>query len=457
MNPQRNAWQRYARLACLVLVVAIGLFLRLGTAAHTRVDHPARNDAKEYLAYAWNLKYLGVYSPDFSTLLGTSTQPVPDAVRPPGYPLWLDLFVPKYIDGAFFHQVYYAQACVAGVTLLCVTVLAMELLGTWAGALVGLLVALSPQQSVYVAYLLSETLFGASVVLALMAAALALKAAQPRWRYVLAAVAGILFGISCLIRPTLNQWVPVLVVLGWLVPAMKPYRREIFALALGFVLCMAPWWVRNELSLHQWSDSTKMVVTVQQGSYIDLMYEGRPETFGAAYRFDPAAQEIGTSWTRLFADLRAKFSAQPIAMLRWYIFGKLTYFFSWSSAEGWRDIFTYPVFESPWMTNPLYIAIESLMQAAHAALIVAGLLGMLLAFAPATQRLFGTYRAAGLRLLALLQLFAIGVHVVGLPIARYSVPFVPVTFLLAVFFVVWLLRRYANHKHQETMLADAHA
>lgn len=449
-------WRRYLRAVCLGLILAIGLILRLGTAAHTEVDHPIRNDAKEYIAYAWNLKYLGIYSSDFSTLLGSSSTAVPDAIRPPGYPLWLDIFLPKYVDGSFSQHVAYAQAWVATLTLLCIVLVAMDVLGSWAGLIVGLLVALSPHQSVYVAYLLSETLYGAVLAMALGAIALSLKMKPSRWRYLLVALGGALFGVSCLVRPTLNQWVPVLLVL-LLVPAVGRYRREIIALALGFVLVMSPWWVRNEISLHQLSDSSKMVLTVQQGSYIDLMYQGRPETFGGAYRFDPAAQQIGTSWARLLSDLRAKFAAQPLAMIRWYVFGKITYFFSWSSAEGWRDIFTYPVFSSPWMTDPSYIAIAAVMQAIHAPLITCGLLGMLFAFFPGTPRLFGAHRADTLRFIALLQLFAIGVHVVGLPIARYSVPFSPITFLLAIFFVVWLVRMYGQYMRKEPIRAVAHA
>jgi len=455
LSTESGTWQRYLRAVCLGAVVAIGLTLRLSTAAHTQVDHPIRNDAKEYVAYAWNLKYLGIYSPDFSTLLGTSSTAVPDAVRPPGYPLWLDIFLPKYIDGSFAHQVAYAQAWVATATLLCITLLAMEVIGAWAGLVAGLFVALSPHQSVYIPYLLSETLFGAVLVVALGAVALSLKMEQPRWRYLLAAAGGALFGASCLVRPTLNQWVPVLLLL-LLIPAMRRYRREIIALALGFFLIMSPWWVRNEISLHRVSDSTKMVVTIQQGSYVDLMYEGRPETFGAPYRFDPAAEKIGTSWTLLFADLRAKFAAHPVAMTRWYLFGKMACFFSWSSAEGWRDIYTYPVFSSPWMTDSAYIAIGAVMQAVHAPLIILGILGMGLAFLPTTARLFGGYRTDALRFFALLQLFAIGVHVVGLPIARYSVPFMPITFLLATFFMVWLVRKYREHKQKELAFAAAH-
>lgn len=447
--------RRYLQGGCLVLVILIGMFLRFSTAAGTTVDRPIRNDAKDYVAYAWNLKYLGVYSLDFSAILGTSTTPKPDAIRPPGYPLLIATILPKYIDGLLSYRVAYVQAWIATLTLLFAAWLSMELLGAWCGLIVGLLFALSPHQSVYVAYLLTETLYGATLIAAVGSAVLALKAKQPRWRYAFAVIAGLFFGLSCLVRPTLNQWVPVLVLL-LLFPSVRRFRNEIIALALGFVLIMSPWWLRNEITLHQLSDSTKMLQTVQQGTYPDFMYGNRPETFGNAYSYDPALAKIGTSWTRLFADMREKFESRPLAMTKWYLFGKIGYFFSWSSAEGWADMYSYPVWTSPWITDPVFIVVVSVMKGAYVPLIVCGLLGMLVAFLPSTMRFFGSYRTDAIRFIALLHLFAIVVHVIGTPIGRYSVPFRPITFLLAIFFVLWLSRHYLEHKSRISPVAIAH-
>jgi hypothetical protein len=449
--------RRYVQGGCLLLILMIGMFLRFGTAVGTKVDGPIRNDAKEYVAYAWNLKYLGVYSHDFSGILTGATNLQPDAERPPGYPLLLSALLPKYIDGLFIYRVAYVQAWIATLTLLIAALLAIELLGVWAGLMVGLLVALSPHQSVYIPYLLTETLFGAAVMAAVGLGVLALKAKRPRWRYVFAVAAGLCFGLSCLVRLTLNQWVPVLVLL-LLFPYLRRFRREIAALAFGFVLMMSPWWLRNENTLHRFSGSSAMLVTIQQGSYPDLMYENRPDTFGYPYRFDPAAVKIGTSWTwtQLSADLRDKFEEHPLAMIRWYLFGKIYYFFDWSSADGWADMFTYAVWRSPWIRDPTFVPVVSVMKAVYVPLIVCGLLGTLVAFLPATRRLFGAYRVEAIRFLALLHLFAIGVHVAGLPLGRYSVPFRPITFLLAIFFIVWLCRSYLEQKGRISQVAIAH-
>ncbi|RDJ00352.1 hypothetical protein DVT68_06005 [Dyella solisilvae] len=364
--------------------------------------------------------------------------------------------MPQYLNEHFAVRMAYVQAWIAGLTLLLTTLLAMALLGAWPGLALGALVALSPHQSVYVPYLLSETTFGAVLMLALAAGVAALRTASRRARYVLGFLSGVLFGMACLVRPTLNQWIPVLLIL-LLVPAVRRFWREVAVLALGFVLMMSPWWVRNEITLHHMTDSEKMLVTVQQGSYVDLMYQGRPDTYGAAYRFDPKAAQAASSWPDLMTDLRDKFASQPAAMVRWYVFGKVESFLSWSSAEGWGDIFTYPVFRTPWLSAPAFIAAASLMRGMHAPLMILSVLGALMAFLPVTRRQFDERSADAWRFLALMYLFAIGVHVVGLPIARYSVPFQPLGYLFAGFQLVLLYRFYRERQRQELSGEAQHA
>lgn len=448
---------KYLQGFCLLLILVVGMAMRLGTAAHTQVDHPFRNDAREYVVYAWNTKYEGVYSQSMAAIGGQNgAVPAPDAIRPPGYPLFLLGWVDRDLTDAFITNVTRAQAWIAGLTVLSVTLLAMALLGAWPGLAVGAMVALSPHQNIYVAYFLSETPFGAALMLALASGAAALCARQKRWRLVWATVSGLFFGVSCLIRPTLNQWVLFVLIVVLLVPTARRFWREAAVLALGFALMMSPWWVRNERVLHQMSSPEKMLTTVQQGSYVDLMYKGRPETYGIPHRFDPGAELANSSWSNLLADLRTKFNDQPGAMLRWYLVSKVMFFFSWTSAESWADFFTYPVLKSPWLTDPSYLRVTSIMLGLHVPMMLLGLLGTVLVFVPATRRLFGTSHADALRFLGLLHVFAIAVHVIGLPLARYSVPFQPLSFLLAVFSLVWMGRLYLEHRNRTMKVAPSH-
>jgi hypothetical protein len=453
---RQGPW-RFLPLFGLLLVLLLGLYLRLATVTGTRVDRPIRNDAKDYVAYAWNLKFFGVYSSDNSTFFSKpASAPQPDAERPPAYPLLLRTFMGDKLDYSFIERVYYAQAWIAELILLCSTLLAMELIGVWAGLAVGMLVALSPHQSIYVVYLLTETLFGAAIMLALAAGVFALRSQRVRWRLALACLAGLLFGLSCLARPTLDQW-PWLLVVLLLWPSMRRFRREIIALALGFVLMMSPWWVRNEITLHRMSDPGKMIQTIHDGSYPNFMYQDRPETFGYPYSFDPNTAKAESSWPNILQDLWRKFANRPLPMLQWYLFGKLAYFFHWSPPDGWVDMFTYPVLRSPWLTVPVFVVITSVMRGLYAPLIVFGVLGTCVAFLPRTRRLFGPAKADGIRFVAFLHLFAMGVHVLGAPFARYSVPFRPITFLLALFFIVWVYRAYHASKQEpvDDLLSNA--
>jgi hypothetical protein len=435
--------KKYLQLLCLVGVLFLGMLLRLGTAGLTIVDHPVRNDAMDYFSYAWNLKTSGVYSSDFSTFIRPSAAvPAPDAVRPPAYPWLLRALMWGQVNNSFLNRVVYAQAWIAGLTLLCTILLVVELFGAWAGLAVGALVAVSPHQSVYVGYLLTETLYGALLMFAVAAGVLALKLRHSKWRYAMACLSGVLFGLSCLCRSTLNQW-PVFLLLLLLLPSVRPYKREILALAVGFVLMMSPWWIRNELTVHRLSDDSKMLETVQQGSYPQFMYDGKPESFGYPYRFDPNAVRAQSSWGNVIADMKAKFLRDPVGMISWYAFGKTANFFSWTTQQGWRDIFEYPVVRSPWLQAPLFVGLASLMWWLYIPLICCGLLGTFVAFMPRTRARFNPFQVAAIRWIALLHLFAIAVHVAGAPFARYSVPFRPITFLLAVFLIVWIVRGFS--------------
>jgi hypothetical protein len=452
MTEKAGHRQRILQLICLTVVLVIGLFLRVGTALGTRVESPVREDARDYVSYALNLDAFGIYSSDYSVLLGRDTVlPKPDAARPPAYPWLLKILLSNELSQASISRICYAQAWIAELTLLCSVLLAMELIGPWPGLLMGALLAISPHQSVYVGYLLTETFFGLAIMLALGAGVRALKSSQRRSRWIWACVAGVLFGLSCLIRPTLDQWVPFLVLLVFLWRPLRQFRGEIVMLALGFILMMSPWWIRNEITLHRMSDPGKMINTLHDGSYPDFMYEGMPQTFGYPYRFDPGTAQATSSWAGIYNDLKGKFVNHPWAMIRWYLFGKIVYFFGWSSPEGWGGIFSYPVLRSPWLGDPIFLAASTALGAVYIPLILCGLLGTWVAFVPRTRALFSRFQAEGIRFVALLHIFAIGVHLLGAPFARYSVPFRPITFTLAVFFVVWVIRYLRERQHSNVL------
>jgi hypothetical protein len=86
-------------ISLLIIIVIIGAVLRLQSVLHTRIiRHVIRfADTRDYMLYAYNLTNFGVYSRSDAGLMSSvagagAPHPAPDAVRSPGYPLFLSLF-----------------------------------------------------------------------------------------------------------------------------------------------------------------------------------------------------------------------------------------------------------------------------------------------------------------------------------------------------------------------------
>ena len=435
-------------LPALFAIVLLGLALRWWTAVGTQVDVPIRNDARDYVSYAANLTLHGVYSSDPRVLVGQfNGQLLPDAKRPPGYPLFLAPFFDLGDLGGFIHHVVVAQAWLGALVVWLVGLLAARLLG-WLWAIpVAVLTALSPHLVVYVPYLLTETPFSLALTGFVMAAACGLMAPSPRRRAALMAVAGLCLGVACLLRPTLDQLAWVVFGLAVAVPAWRRQWMMTSIFLLGFVAVMTPWWVRNTQVSHQ-KQSHAMAVTIHQGSYPDMMRGGDPATFGYPYRGDPAAAQAESSVRAALVDLAGKFRAHPWQMLRWYVVGKPMALFAWTEQSGWKNLFEYPVHRSPWLSNHGLIVLMSVMVGLHPLLMLLGLVGTLLAFVPAATRWLSAPAVMGMRAAAFIHAYFVLVHLAALPLSRYSVPFRPLTYLLAIFalgcLVTWVRRRKAG-------------
>jgi hypothetical protein len=419
-------------LPALLLIVLLGLALRWWTAVATQVDVPIRNDARDYVSYAANLTLHGVYSSDPHVLVGEFDRPVPDARRPPGYPLFLAAFFDLGDLAGFIHHVVVAQAWIGALAVWLIGLLAARLLGCGWAVVVAALTAASPHLAIYVPYLLSETPFSLALTAFVMAAVWGRMSPSPRRTIAWMALAGLLLGVACLLRPTLDQLAWLVGGLALIVPAWRRQWRMTLAFLLGFVAVMAPWWVRNAQVPHQ-RQSHAMAVTLHQGSYPDMMRDGDPATLGYPYRGDPAAPQAESSVPAALTDLAGKFRAHPWQMLRWYTLGKPRALFAWNEQSGWKDLFEYPVRSSPWLSSHGLIALMSVMIILHPLLVLLALGGNLLAFVPAATRWLGASAAAGLRVAAFVHAYFMLVHLAALPLSRYSVPFRPLTYLMAIF------------------------
>ncbi len=414
-------------IVALALVLLLAAHLRVVAVLETRVIEPVRADAGEYYRYALNLRALGVYS-----RTDPPAAPVPDAVRRPGYPLFLVPFVTEPPTATMLLRIGNAQAAL-GVLLVALTAeLGRRMLRPAGGIAAATLAALSPHLVNASIWMLSEALFALLVLLALVVALDARGRVAGSARVFAAAA---ILGLAMLARATLDYF-PLVLVAALLIGIGPPHGRRIAALTVAGVLCvLSPWLVRNAITLGEASDGTLALATLHHGMYPDFKLDGREETLGMPYRFDRDAPPPGAGAGTLLAELRRRAAADPALYLHWYLIGKPLSLFAWNEVRI-GDAFILHVTDTPYFRRPEFLATHWISRVLHWPLVVLSAVGAILAW---TRRQPIGLATAGPRLLSLLLGYVLLVHVVGAPYPRYSVPFRPETYLLALFALTWLL------------------
>lgn len=426
---------------CLVLIVLLGAFLRIHTATNTLVEAPLRADAGQYYSYAYNLRFNGVYSHEFWTRSNNPEyRPSADAVRSPGYPLFLLAFVEKSPSLKGILQISLAQAALGIVSLLLVFGIAQKILpGAWPLAPT-FLTALSPQLVNVETYILSESLFG---FLLLLAVYVCTRYKSEDRNSSTLIVAGFLFGIATLVRPTTQYFLPVLLLYVALASRRQLQWQHYVAIACAFILPSALWTIRNVITLGITSDPTLTINTLVHGHYPEMMYNSDPATLGYPYRFDPKIQALSSSVSSALSGIWERVVDHPAQYLQWYLLGKPIAFLSWSDASADQGFFTYPALQSPYLSSKFFIFSYVLMRHTHWIWIALAIFASLyLLYQSVKQSNFANTTSV---LLAFVFIYFIGIHSVGFPIARYNTPILGLVFILAFVFLYKLTEKMKNH------------
>ena len=143
------------RLLASTVVFAIAFALRLGAINGTVINTPIRADGLDYYRYAVNLKTYGTYSRAHTF----ESAPEPDALRPPGYPVFLLPFVEEPPTAFMLWQIGFAHALLDAFSVLLAISVFRRFLPETAAVGAGILTALSPHLISASTYLLTETLF----------------------------------------------------------------------------------------------------------------------------------------------------------------------------------------------------------------------------------------------------------------------------------------------------------
>ena len=408
----------------LLIILLLGAWLRLDATLKTRVDAPIRADALDYYSYAYNLRNHKIYSRDHAYIEGQeNVDPSPDAVRTPGYSLFLTPFAGERPVVKTVLNITLLQALL-GVLVICTTYLvACQLVTNRWALLPSFLVAISPQLINSGVYVLSESLFTFLLMAAMGYGAFLMKTGASKSGFVFV---GVLLGLAALTRPTLNYIIPFFMIAFALSARERINWCWIVGLSAGFLLVVSPWLIRNWLVLGG-ADSTLTINTLVHGHYPNAMYNADPQTLGVPYRFDPQIEKLSASVGDAIIGIGQRVIDAPLEYAHWYLLGKPLMFFSWVDVAAWKGIFTYPTIASPYLYNPLFILSESMMRLTHYVWV---LLAIASIFTCYRRRREGGIGLAGWAI-SLLFIYFVLIHVIGFPIARYAIPLLPIVFILA--------------------------
>lgn len=410
----------------LISIFSIGLNLRIKMVQQTIVDHPIRADAADYYLYAYNLIEYGVYSRQRPGQF-EAKKPISDALRNPGYSLFLLPFVEFPPTPQMVHHITITQAIISTLTIL-VALGFFKAFLSWPWALgATFLVAISPHLVGVNIYVLTETLF--TFFLVLLAWAMT-KFAQLK-NALFALIIGIILGVALLVRPTLLYF------LIFLIPALfvffpKKPKKTVFVLIvfllIGFAVTYGPWVIRNILVNP--TQSTLAIATIHKGMYPNLMYNNNPKTYGFPNHFDPEweqRQDLSSVLKEIFSRIKE----EPLKYLYWYSIGKPIFFFSWDIVVGMGDIFIYPVHTSPYFQAGWFDLTHRLMTALHWPLVVLALLTTIIVWLPVAKKMLSDNGLIVVRFASLIMIYFMLVHIVGTPLPRYSIPLRPFIYGMA--------------------------
>lgn len=434
VSTSRNRW---LWPLALVSITVLALAMRWYYVSTAVVLNPVRGDATQYYSYAWNLVHHGVFSNDVPGALTVS----PDNYRDPGYPLFLALWMKALgAGGAWYAAVLLCQALLGALTVTLATQLGRCWLSPrWAiGA--GLLMAVWPHSIAINGYLLTETLFGFLIALALLLFAHASRQANTKW----AIAAGLTFGAAALTNAIMLPFALLLAgFLGW--RKLAPHRICV-ALAVAGLLLPGSWAIRNAQITAPQSDGSSMDRALQnlvQGAWPSYHSAWRDSALGdattqARARVTLHAMDVEYDTLRASPVMGSKAMLQrlgehPLHYAVWYLIRKPYQLWGWNIQIGQGDIYVYPTKNAPFQTSPAWIALAAICHAINPLLMFLALAGFWAAW-PRTRHSAALSAAASEAAavpVICMVMFATLVYSALQAEPRYSIAFRPFEILLA--------------------------
>jgi 4-amino-4-deoxy-L-arabinose transferase-like glycosyltransferase len=417
----------WSALVILVLIFALGLYLRYESVLETVVIKPLRADAANYFMYAYNLRLKHTYSAEIKDLTDPKSPVTPDAIRPPGYPLFLTCFVNGPPNKEMIDKVLIFQAVMSAFTIIVAFLIFKSFLPVPWNLLASLLVALSPHLIAANSYVLTETLF--CFLLVVFGLLITLFWKKPS--SCLGIIVGIVIGLASLVRVSLQYFWVIVVFLfifhfGW-----RKGSRFSVLIFLGFAISFSPWIARNLVTLKKPTDNRLMINFLHHGMYPNFTFQNVTESYGHPYTHDPRSDEINKDIKSVLKEIVRRFQHETLKHTKWFLLRKPVALWSWDIVNGWGDVFPYEVSKSPYKNRSLFQWTHMLMHSVHWPLVVLGMLGCLLVWFPRSMLGLSEESAFAARFASLLLIYYTLLHMVGAPFPRYSVPLRPFLYGMA--------------------------
>ena len=300
--------RRIVAFVLLSLLILLGLYYRIIFCLNVQFEgmyegSPYTHDEYHYIQMAKNLLEDGRYG-----YWGGH-----DAYVTPGYPLFMTGVMSVFGTGeGGILAVKIAQALMSAASVYLVFLLCMRLTKKMSASLIAAtFMSMYPPLMLYSRYLLTETPYIFFILLYFNVQLWAFDKKKPYH-----AIAGALFGLTVLVRPMVVVLLPLPYIFRFFTRKGKEDRRALlisFAYFAGaVVLVMAPWWIRNLVTLNK---------------FIPLATQANPFYAGVVrdYKNLPASSSEFSDGLRL---LWRELTTHPLTTIKWYTIGKLDILFS---------------------------------------------------------------------------------------------------------------------------------
>jgi hypothetical protein len=386
-------------------------------------------DARDYFMYAFNLRHKQTYSRDTYSLSDLQAPVTPDALRAPGYPLFLSLFVDGPPNNGMIANIVFAQMLLSCFILVPAFCLYRCFLSDFWAAAALLLTALSPHLIVANSYLLTETLF--CFILIYAAWLVSLFFIRPSLTR--AVISGLALGAAILIKPGLQYFPLVLAVVVVVHCGRRKGIHLAAAMLIGCLTILSPWFLRNLNLNDSISDDTLKINFLHHGMYPEFKYNGLDNTHGFPYRYDPRSDEISQNTDTVLNEIVRRFRHEPGQHSKWYFIRKPAVFWSWNVIQGFGDVFIYPIYQTPYQSHFFFRWTLRLMRCFHWLLVLLCAAGSLMVWLPRFKYIYPDESLCVARFVSALLLYFTAIHIIGAPFPRYSIPLRPFLYGMAIF------------------------